>query len=93
MKTTKTRPTAAPTVALTLEINGTAYALRPLACTEHKDVAWRVTKADGAAYEVSSAWDGPTLCSCPAFRWRHADAGPHDAGCKHIRALRALELV
>jgi hypothetical protein len=94
MKTAKIRPTAAPTVALTLTVGDTAYAIRPIACTEHEDVAWRVTKPDGTAYEIGrSHLTGWCICSCPDFLWKHADAGLGDPGCKHIRALRSLGLL
>lgn len=92
--TTKTRPATVPAVSLTLAIGATAYALRPIACVEGEDTAWRLTKADGTAYEISrSRLTGWCLCSCPAFLWRHADAGLDDPGCKHIRALRELGLL
>lgn len=63
---------------------------RPLAfpgapSTAHR--RWSLHREGGAHYHVSQTEDG-VECGCPASTFRR---GP--AGCKHIKALAATELI
>lgn len=84
--------TKAPDVCrLTLTIRDTAYTLRPARNdANHPGRAWRLGKADGAAYHVAETAHGPT-CDCPDWTFRREHLDP--LGCKHIRALRAMRLI
>src|SRR5262245_33031590 len=70
---------------LTLVINGTAYALRPVRVDRSAALqAFRLRKTDGTTYHVSLQPYG-CECDCPDFVF-HRD-GIDAAGCKHIKAL------
>jgi hypothetical protein len=96
-KASKTRPKPEPkpkpadVCRLTVHIRGVCYSARPVE-PECDDVAraWRLRLADGTAYTVAETVHGAT-CECGDFVWRHD--GKDAAGCKHIRALRALGLI
>ncbi len=82
---------AAGTCRLFLRISGVCYGLsrldRPrLAVLE----GWRLTKADGTAYDVARTEHGCS-CDCPDFAWRRDGVEPD--GCKHIRALIRVGLL
>lgn len=78
---------AAPTLVLT--IKGTAYDVAPLDAGECGSRAFRLTKADGAAYDVVRTAH-TVECDCGDYEFRHRGT----AGlCKHGRALVALGLV
>ena len=76
------------TCRLTLSIRGTDYALRPVPSEDGR--AWRLRKPDGTTYDVAETRWGP-VCDCPDATWRREGLDP--AGCKHVRALRALGLI
>lgn len=80
------------TARLTLHINGTAYAVRPLAVEPAAGVdrLIRVRKADGTAYHVSRHGHGAE-CDCPDFVFSRDGIDP--AGCKHVKALAAVGLI
>ncbi len=76
---------------LMLIINGTSYVLRridsdPSAATK----AYRLRKANGVCYNVAMTPHGPT-CDCPDQTWHREGIDP--AGCKHIKAMIAVELL
>jgi hypothetical protein len=76
---------------LTLDINGTAYNVRPVACDpDAAGKTFRLRKADGTAYHVAKTQHGFT-CECPdwVFNREHKDVN----GCKHIRSLKACGLL
>lgn len=76
---------------LTLTINGTPYAVRPIAADPRAVIkAFRLRKADGAAYDVAQTVHGPE-CDCPDFVF-HRDGIDHD-GCKHVKAMIAVGLI
>lgn len=90
--TREPKPEAPNVCRLTLHIDGTPYAVRPMPaeCFGATGRAWRLRKADGAAYDVAETPDGAT-CDCGDQTFRHESI---DAiGCKHIRALRALGIL
>jgi hypothetical protein len=79
------------TCRLTLHINGTAYAVRPMACDPAAaSRSFRLRKADGTACHLGATTHGPD-CDCPDFTF-HRD-GIDPAGCKHIKALAAVGLL
>jgi hypothetical protein len=92
----ETNDTAGHTCRLVLTIAGTDYAIRPMPNDQFgaRGRAWRLRKIDasgiGATYVVWGTVDGP-LCSCPDAHHRHN--GRQTCGCKHIKALRALNLI
>jgi hypothetical protein len=88
-KPARARP--ADTCRLSITIRGTAYTARPIR-PETSDVirAWTLRKGDGEPYTVADTIDGST-CDCADFVYRHD--GQDQAGCKHVRALRALGLL
>jgi hypothetical protein len=78
---------------LTLSIDGLDYRLRPLPGDLGSRIvmAWRLHKVNTPTrHDVAETLDGVT-CSCGDQRFRHE--GRDAAGCKHIRALRALGLL
>jgi hypothetical protein len=82
------------TCKLTLTIGGTDYALLRIPCDAADATAlFRLRKRDpgAATYYVSASPDGRVDCSCADFLFRHSQPG--DAGCKHVRALRATGLL
>lgn len=84
--------TQAPdTCRMVIVIRGESYTARPVRdCTGDVARAWRLRKGDGTAYTVADTTDGAT-CECADFTFRHQ--GHDQAGCKHIRAMRALGLI
>lgn len=52
--------------------------------------AYRLSKADGAVYDVRETEHGPE-CDCGDFVYRRA--GLDAAGCKHVKALRGLGML
>ena len=77
--------------SLTLRIGETAYNVRPVATVETVEVkAFHLTREGSPPYRVSQT-DRGFRCSCPDAQYRHGD--PDDAGCKHVRAMRAVGLV
>lgn len=77
---------------LTLEIDGTAYAVRPIV-SEVPDVlkAFRLRRLDtGAVYDVARHTDHLS-CGCGDFVYRRKDVDPK--GCKHAKALVACGLL
>jgi hypothetical protein len=89
-----TRKTARPThgtCRLTLTINGTAYAVRPIATDSFAAIkAFRLRKSDGTAYDVAQTVHG-FECDCPDWTF-HRDGIDPD-GCKHVKALVACGLL
>jgi len=76
---------------LDLTIGRTTYAIRPLACASViADRAFRLTKGDGTAYDVSQTTYGP-ICDCPDYIFRRDGLDP--SGCKHIKALVGSGLI
>jgi hypothetical protein len=74
---------------LTLHIDSTAYAVRPIPCDrEAASLLFRLRKSDGTTYYVAATPQGPD-CDCPAFTWHGRDRN----GCKHIKALVAVGLL
>jgi hypothetical protein len=69
---------------LTLVINATAYAVRPVRSDWHAR-AWSLRKADGTVYHLAAGEHGPE-CDCP-------DATFRDRPCKHIRSMQATGLL
>src|SRR5690242_17481677 len=79
------------TCRLTLTINGTAYAVRPVPADPSAALqAFRLRKGDGTAYYVARQPHG-CECDCPDFIF-HRD-GLDPAGRKHVKALRACGLL
>jgi hypothetical protein len=86
-----TTPRKPDTCRLTVTIRGVAYTARSIRPeTSNVARAWRLRKADGTTYTVADTSDGAT-CDCGDFIFRHD--GRDQAGCKHVRALRALGLI
>lgn len=87
------RQTAHPThgtCGLTLLVNGTSYRVRPIPAEVFAaQKAFRLTKPDGTAYDVSLTLYGPE-CDCPDFIFNRDGIDP--AGCKHIKATLACGL-
>jgi hypothetical protein len=82
------RPRPADTCRLALEIRGTAYSVKPIACDTGR--AWRLrNRENGHTYDVAETEHGPE-CDCADATYRHADGSTF---CKHIRALSALNLI
>lgn len=79
------------TCRLTVTIRGTAYTARPVR-PETPDVirAWTLRRPDGETYTVADT-DPGAVCTCADFVYRHDCRD--QSGCKHIRAMRALELI
>lgn len=73
---------------LTLTINGTDYALRSFASPDGR--VWILRRAEGHHHHVAPTAHGWT-CNCGDWTWRREHRDP--AGCKHIRALRAVGLI
>ena len=74
-----------------LRINGRCYRVRPIrpeGFGVHR--AFRLTKDDGTAYDVSHQIQG-TECTCGDFVFRRD--GLDEGGCKHIKAARACGLL
>ena len=70
---------------LDLTIGRTTYGVAPVPCEPViADRAFRLTKADGTAYDVAQTAYGPQ-CDCPDYIFRRDGLDPE--GCKHIRAL------
>jgi hypothetical protein len=70
---------------MTISINGTDYQVNPSLAEAHEVwKAYRLTKADGTAYDVAQTIHGLT-CDCPDFIF-HRDGIDPD-GCKHIKAM------
>ena len=70
---------------LTMAINGIDYRVHP-SRSEPSAVlkAYRLSKADGTAYDVAQTAYGLT-CDCPDFIFHRDGIDPE--GCKHIKAL------
>src|SRR5262249_38123360 len=90
-KSKTSKPQPADLCRLTVTIRGTCYTARPVR-PEADGVtrAWRLRKADGTTYDVADTAHGAT-CDCADQTFRHE--GIDAAGCKHVRALRALGLI
>jgi hypothetical protein len=94
--TTQARPRKAATAPhgtcrLTLTINGTAYAVKPVACDPGAALrCFELRKGDGTRYHSSQHEHGAE-CDCPDFVF-HRD-GLDPAGCKHVRALVACGML
>jgi hypothetical protein len=83
-----TKPRQPDTCRLVLEIRGTAYGVKPIACDTGR--AWRLrNRENGQAYDVAETEHGPE-CDCADATYRHGDGNTF---CKHIRALSALGLI
>jgi hypothetical protein len=68
-----------------LSINGTAYEVMPLFDGEAL-VGYRLVKADGTMYDISTAGPDGSTCDCPDATYHPERPG----GCKHIKALAAV---
>ncbi len=91
MTTLKVPQPAARTCNLTLTIDRTAYSVQPIACDSYLAArAYRLSKADGAVYDVAQTRYGPS-CDCPDFIFRRDGLDP--AGCKHVKALVAFGMI
>jgi hypothetical protein len=88
--TTSRKPARTPhgLARLTLTINGTAYAVRPVPSPDGR--AWSIRKPDGTRHAVAETPHGPT-CDCGDFTWRRD--GIDADGRKHIRAMRVVGLI
>ena len=76
---------------LTLDINGTAYAVIPnRGASELVSRAFRLRKADGTTYDVATTPHGAT-CDCPDYLFNRQDKDV--AGCKHVKAMKACGLL
>lgn len=76
---------------LLLEIGGTPYAMRPVACDPTVGRrAFRLLKDDGTVYDVLQTEHGPE-CDCPDFIFRRDGLDPD--GCKHVRALVEVGMI
>ncbi|MDB5349562.1 MAG: hypothetical protein JWN86_809 [Planctomycetota bacterium] len=76
---------------LLLEIGGTRYSLRPVAC--HAQIgkrAFRLLKDDGTVYDVVQTPYGAE-CDCPDFIFRRDGLDPD--GCKHVQALVSVGMI
>jgi hypothetical protein len=93
---TKTKTSKATTKApggtcgLTLRINGESYRVRPIPAEFGVMRAFRLTKRSGEFHDVSHQVYGHE-CTCGDFVFRRDGIDP--AGCKHIRAARAVGLL
>jgi len=78
---------------LTVEIKGTTYGVEILSGdqTVNGCKVARLSKGDGATYDVEQGFDR-TTCTCPDWQRRHAGL-PHSEGCKHIRAMVECGLI
>jgi hypothetical protein len=74
---------------LTLTIRGQDYRVTPHPCPIGR--AWRLRRADRRGECIVTEGPDGAWCDCPDARFRHS--GHDGAGCKHIRACRALELI
>ena len=84
------RPTHG-TCRLKLTINRTTYHVRPIQADAYAALkAFRLKKGDGTTYDVAETAHG-LECDCPDFVF-HRD-GIDPAGCKHVKALVACELL
>jgi hypothetical protein len=97
----KSKPARQPagTCSLTLTINGTRYRVRPIDGREFGALrAFRLVKLGGkpapdggpCVYDVAEDLTG-AACDCPDFIIRRD--GLCAAGCKHLRAMRAVGLL
>lgn len=76
---------------LVLSINGTSYAVKPVACDAYAAFrAFRLRKSDGTCYDVAETVHGHT-CDCPD--WEFNREGRDPAGCKHIKSMVAVGLL
>lgn len=77
--------------ALVVLINQTGYRLNPMK-TEASAAqrSFELLKSDGTAYHVSQFGYG-CECTCPDFIYRRDGIDP--MGCKHIKALRACQML
>jgi hypothetical protein len=76
---------------LTLDINGTAYAVIPnRGASELASKAFRLRKADGTIYDVAATAHGVT-CDCPDYLFNRQDKDVN--GCKHVKAMKACGLL
>jgi hypothetical protein len=89
-KARQARPTHG-TCGMTLRINGVPYRVRPLYIDPELGTrAFRLTKADGTAYDLACGTHGRE-CTCPDFVYARDGIDP--AGCKHVKAGVALGLL
>jgi hypothetical protein len=70
---------------LTLTIDETDYAIRPLA-GEGLPGCWAIRKPGGKVYRVGRDDAGRRACTCPDATYRRHE-------CKHVRALVACGLI
>ena len=90
-RTRKPARTPHGTCRLTLTINGTAYAVKPMPSDPAAALkCYELRKMDGERYHVSSHGHG-IECTCPDWIF-HRD-GRDPAGCKHVRSLVACGLL
>jgi hypothetical protein len=76
---------------LTIAINGMDYRVNPNQAEGSAALkAYRLTKADGTAYDAALTVHGLT-CDCPDFIFRRDGIDPE--GCKHIKAMVAFGLL
>jgi hypothetical protein len=76
---------------LTLDINGTAYAVIPnRGASELVFRSFRLKKSDGTIYDVAMTAHGHT-CDCPDYLFNRQDKDV--AGCKHVKAMKACGLL
>lgn len=86
---------ATGTCSLALTINGVAYKVRPLPRADGTGAAkaFRLVKQGGKGdvYDVLVHRDGHAECDCPDAIYRRN--GLDAAGCKHVKAARAVGLI
>jgi hypothetical protein len=76
---------------LTIEINGTAYAVIPnRGAGALYSRAFRLKKGDGTIYDVAATAHGVT-CDCPDYLFNRQDKDVN--GCKHVKAMKACGLL
>lgn len=90
-KTRKPAATPRGTCRLTLTINGTRYALKPVPCDRQAArQCFELRKSDGTVYHVSRH-DHGAECTCADFAFNRDGIDP--MGCKHVRSLVALGIL
>lgn len=72
-------------------INGKLYAVEPVQVDPRSGVAtcYALTSEAGDVYHVADHRDRPSTCTCGDFVFRCEDVDP--LGCKHVKALVALD--
>ena len=80
-------------LTIKLEGKGNANLYAAVFLHPHADVAdpaWRLTRTNGASYDVALTKHGPT-CTCPDYVFCRERRD--EKGCKHIAALRSVGLL